>query len=380
MKILFLDQSGKLAGAELSLLDVATHFRDRCRVATFQEGKFPEALRARKIPTTVLGKGELSITKDAGLLKGLTSIQQLWPLIWNVARLSKDYDIIYVNTQKAFVVGAIASLISRKPLVYHLRDILSPEHFSRTNLKVAVTLANRCATKVIANSQATEAAFVKAGGRPELVEVIYNGFNPEQYSSSVQASQQLRQQLDLCNKFVIGHFSRLSPWKGQHVLIDALQDCSENVVVLLVGDALFGEDEYAQQLKAQVQRLGLQDRVHFLGFRADIPQLMSACDLVAHTSTAPEPFGRVIVEAMFCGTPVIAAKAGGALELVEHGRTGWLAASGDAADLARLIQQVHSNRGAAEEIAQAAHAEAHRRFSLAHTNQLIQEKCAAFAK
>jgi glycosyltransferase involved in cell wall biosynthesis len=51
---------------------------------------------------------------------------------------------------------------------------------------------------------------------------------------------------------------------------------------------------------------------------------MAACDLVTHTSTAPEPFGRVIVEAMLCGTPVIAAGAGGATELIEHGKTGWL--------------------------------------------------------
>ena len=79
--------------------------------------------------------------------------------------------------------------------------------------------------------------------------------------------------------------------------------------LLLVGDALFGEYEYLEQLHHQVKRLGLGDRVHFLGFRSDIPQLMSLCDLIAHTSTAPEPFGRVIVEGMLCGKPVVAAAA-----------------------------------------------------------------------
>jgi len=52
---------------------------------------------------------------------------------------------------------------------------------------------------------------------------------------------------------------------------------------------------------------------------------MTACDLVAHTSTVPEPFGRVIVEAMLCERPVVAAGAGGVVELVEPGKTGWLA-------------------------------------------------------
>ncbi|MEG4172930.1 glycosyltransferase [Microcoleus sp. S13_D1] len=69
--------------------------------------------------------------------------------------------------------------------------------------------------------------------------------------------------------------------------------------------------------------LGLEDRVNFLGFRSDIPQLMAICDLVAHTSTAPEPFGRVIVEAMLCGRPIVAAQSGWAIELIEPGHQ-WL--------------------------------------------------------
>lgn len=63
-----------------------------------------------------------------------------------------------------------------------------------------------------------------------------------------------------------------------------------------MGDALFGEQDYVQQLHQQVETLNLESQVKFLGFRSDIPQLMAACDLVAHTSTAPEPFGRVIVK------------------------------------------------------------------------------------
>ena len=108
--------------------------------------------------------------------------------------------------------------------------------------------------------------------------------------------------MGLGDRFVIGHFSRLSPWKGQHILLEALVHCPADVVAILVGDALFGEQDYVQTLKAQVESLGLQNRVHFLGFRSDIVPLMHACDVVAHTSTAPEPFGRVIAEAMLCRT------------------------------------------------------------------------------
>jgi len=166
----------------------------------------------------------------------------------------------------------------------------------------------------------------------------------------------------------------VSPWKGQHVLLDAVKQCPPEVVVILVGDALFGEQAYVKQLHEQVDRLELGDRVRFLGFRSDIPELMSACDLVVHTSTAPEPFGRVIVEAMLCGTPVIAAAAGGATELVSPGRTGWLCAENEPSTLAETILNCKASPDQMQEIAQQAKAEALSRFDVNSINRLIQEQ------
>jgi glycosyltransferase involved in cell wall biosynthesis len=393
MRILFLDQSGKLGGAELSLLDIATAWHDRCLVGLFQDGDFRVRLEARSIPVQVLMKqGPLAVNKDSGLFKSLGAIGQLWPLVQAVGRLSQDYDVIYANTQKALVVGALASVIARRPLVYHLRDILSIEHFSAANLKVAVTLANFCACRVITNSHATREAFVAAGGRPGIVEVIYNGFDPAQYCATSEQKSAVRKNLaqrdraqndllgqndraqknwDWDDRFIVGHFSRLSPWKGQHVLLEALANCPERVCAIFVGAALFGEDEYAAGLRQQVARLGLADRVQFLGFRADIPELMAACDLVAHTSTAPEPFGRVIVEAMLAGTPVIAAAAGGAVELVETGKTGWLVEPDRPLLLAAQIRDCGGNADRLATVAQRAQIEAMRRFDLDTINLQI---------
>ncbi|MEL6334136.1 MAG: glycosyltransferase, partial [Cyanobacteria bacterium J06626_26] len=172
--------------------------------------------------------------------------------------------------------------------------------------------------------------------------------------------------------FVVGHFSRLSPWKGQHVLIDALQYCPNNVTALLVGDALFGEQDYVHQLHQQIESLNLEHRVRFLGFRSDIPQLMAACDLVTHTSTAPEPFGRVIVEAMLCGTPVVAAAAGGAVELIDHGQTGWLTPPGHAQKLADIINTCQRYPSQAKLCAQQAQIQANQRFDLKGINPKIK--------
>ncbi len=369
-KILFLDQSGKLGGAELCLLDIATFLRDRCLVGLLADGPFRELLEHHQIPVRVLTKQAIQVQKASGLLQSLKSCRALLTPTLKVAQLSQEFDAIYANTQKALVIGAIASALSRRPLIYHLHDIVSPDHFSALNQRLIIYLANTFAAGVIANSQATKAAFHQAGGRTQT-EVVYNGFDAAAYQNSQRDRLTLRQQLGLASQFVVGHFSRLSPWKGQHILIEALKHCPDEVVVLFVGDALFGEQNYVKQLHQQIEQEGLQNRIRFLGFRSDVPQLMAACDVVTHTSTAPEPFGRVIVETMLCGTPVIAAAAGGAMELVEHGKTGWLTPPSDPVKLAACINHCREYPHHSQEIARKAQVQAIERFNLATTNKQI---------
>ena len=380
MKILFLDQSGKLGGAELCLADIAQQFAATSLVGVFAEGTFPDHLRKSDIPVKILTDQAPQVQKASGLLTGLKSLNRLIPLITKVAQLSKHYDVLYANTQKALVVGALASVLSGRPLVYHLHDIVSPDHFSSINRHIIITLANRAAL-VIANSHASREAFIQEGGQAERVHVVYNGFCLENYANFTSEQEHLQNEIvsasshprDGASSFIVGHFSRLSPWKGQHVLIEALQYCPDNVTVVLVGDALFGEQAYVQQLHQQIKSLNLEHRVKFLGFRSDISQLMAACDLVTHSSTAPEPFGRVIVEAMLCGTPVVAAAAGGAVELIDHGQTGWLTPPGDANKLAEIINTCQSQPGRAKALAQKAQTQARERFALETTNLQISQ-------
>ncbi|NEU73499.1 glycosyltransferase family 4 protein [Hassallia byssoidea VB512170] len=372
MKILFLDQSGKPGGAELCLIDIAKPYSDRCLVGLFADGSFHNLLQQNKIPVQVLATQAIQVRKESSLAQGLGSLGQLAPIITKVVKIAREYDLIYANTQKALVVGAIASFLSRRPLVYHLHDILSKEHFSKTNRRIAVTCAN-LASLVIANSQASKTAFVKAGGKANLTEIVYNGFDSKNYQISEPDVKQLRQELSLEGQFAVGHFSRLAPWKGQHILIEALAKCPQEVTVLLVGDALFGEQDYVDSLHRQVTNLGLEKRVKFLGFRSDIPQLMSACDLVAHTSISPEPFGRVIVEAMLCGTPVVAAASGGAIELVEHDINGFLATPGKPQELAQIITACLQEPEKTAAIANNARITASQRFDVTIINQQIAE-------
>ena len=373
MKVLFLDQSGKPGGAELCLVDIAKPYGENALVGLFADGNFRKLLEENQVPVEVLTTQAIKVGKQSGLFQALGSLGQIVPLITQVVQRARKYDLIYANTQKALVVGAVASFLARRPLVYHLHDILSLEHFSKTNLRVAVNLINHCAALVIANSQASKMAFLEAGGKPDLVRVVYNGFAAKNYEVDELEVRNFRENLKLENKFVIGHFSRLSPWKGQHILIDALSQCPQDVVVILVGDALFGEQEYVKDLHQKVAGLGLENRVNFLGFRADIPQLMTMCDLITHTSIAAEPFGRVIVEAMLCGKPVIAAEAGGAMELVEDGINGFLVTPGEPQKLAQVIHNCRQESVKTANIANNARISASERFDVRIINQQIQE-------
>jgi glycosyltransferase involved in cell wall biosynthesis len=370
MNVLFLDQSGKLGGAELCLLDIANYLKSDCKVLLLSDGPFHQVLVEQGIAASVIAQDSLNVRKESNALQGLAGLGQAIPIIMDIANQAKHYDLIYANTPKALVLGALVSFISGRKLVYHLHDIISADHFSRVNRHIMVALANRAAL-VMANSEASKQALIQAGGKPKQMAVVYNGFNPATYEVSPAVRAALRNDLQLNDTFVIGHFSRLSPWKGQHILLEALSHCPDTVTVLLVGDALFGEDDYVAQLHQQVGTLGLDHRVKFLGFRHDIPQLMAACDLVAHTSTAPEPFGRVIVEAMLCGTPVIAAAAGGATELIDHGLSGWLCPPADPVKLGELINYCMAYPDLTYPVAATARKEAAQRFNVQTINQQL---------
>ena len=337
MKTLYLSHAAALGGAELYLLDYLTYGRlqhqgQGSKTLLFAEGEFAESLRGAGAEVEVLAapKKLLGVTREAKGYKSLGVASELLGLARKVARTALDYDVIFANSQKAFTVGALAALSARKPLIWCLHDILTAEHFSAANRKLVIALAKLTGALVVANSQATADAFVAAGGQKSKVRVVYNGIDVDAYRhvTANNVTADLRRDpgvaginLGTGNAPVVGVFSRLAEWKGQHVLLDALTQLP-GVHAVLVGDALFGEDAYAERLREQTRRLGLEDRVHFLGFRRDIPELMQRVDIVAHTSVTAEPFGRVVVEGMLSEKPVIATRAGAIPEIISDGETG----------------------------------------------------------
>jgi len=134
--------------------------------------------------------------------------------------------------------------------------------------------------------------------------------------------------------------------------------------LVLVGSALFGEQEYVKSLHSHAARLGVADRLIFAGFRDDMPAWMKAVDVILHTSTEPEPFGRVIIEGMAAGRPVIAAAAGGVTEIVQHRTNGWLVPPRDVAALADAIETLRAAPEMANRLAAQALDDVAQRFSV----------------
>jgi glycosyltransferase involved in cell wall biosynthesis len=381
-RVLFLDHTGALGGAELYLLDVARPYRATSRVLLFETGPFKERLEDAGIPVEVrpAPAAVLDVQKASGWRSALRAVPGLVRLTGQVARRAWDYDLVFANSQKAMLVAGLAGMVARRPVVWNLHDMLTAEHFSALNRRVAVTGANGLVDRVLVNSRATQSAFQQSGGQVDQTTVVYNGIDAAPFEAVAPADlEALHEELDCSGAPLLGVFGRLAPWKGQHVVLEALPDLPD-AHALLVGDTLFrGDEPYEETLRRTARRLNVADRVHFLGFRDDIPRLMTFVDLVLHTSVAPEPFGRVIVEGMLAGTPVIATRAGGPVEIVQEPETGVLVPPGDPQALATAVEDLLSAPERARSMGRAAQAYARRRFSLdqmrRNVERVISEVC-----
>lgn len=337
--VLFVVHTGSISGAELVLLDVVQPWAGASALL-FEQGPLAGALSARGLKVTVSrwGQGLTEVRRDSSVLKVIPLVGRLLAIVGETIAAARRHDVVYANSQKAFVLSALAVSFARRPLVWHLHDIISAAHFGNMQRRVQVKLANLWASRVIVPSQACADAFISGGGNRALVVVIPNGLDIAPESST---PAQIRAELNLPDGPLVGVFSRLAEWKGQHVVLQALAK-TPGVSCIIAGDALFGEQAYAARLNRMVVDLGLSDRVHFLGQRSDVPRLMRAVDAVIHPSIDAEPFGRTLVEAMLSGVAVIATDAGAASDILEAGRAGTLVPPGDADALAAAVATILS--------------------------------------
>ncbi|WP_013588580.1 glycosyltransferase family 4 protein [Paraburkholderia phenoliruptrix] len=378
--VLFVDQSGQLGGAEFALLQLAEHYPSHMEVVLLADGPFRLRLEALGARVQIINDASVSgIARQASALNCLRVLPGIVRQVRAIAARAQAFDMLFVNTQKALVLGALGKALHRKPVVWYQHDILTREHFGRVQLAVVKWAVRLAVDQVIVNSRASAKSLAALTGRAaDTAPVVYNGIDASAFNCVDGTDMgMLRQRLGLPeHAWLAGLFGRLAPWKGQHIALEALTRLPDAHLVL-VGAPLFGEDAYAQRLRDEASALGIAERVHFAGFQDDIPAWMKAMNVILHTSTEPEPFGRVIVEGMAAGRPVIAAAAGGVTEIVRHGRNGWLVKPGDAAVLADAIGVLRNDPALAQRLAQQALLDAQAEFSV---DQYVQRMMDALSK
>ena len=148
---------------------------------------------------------------------------------------------------------------------------------------------------------------------------------------------------------------RITRWKGQHLLIEALSKVkNQNYYCIIAGDEQ-GREEYVKELKGLIAKYGLENRVAIFGKVLDMPALMMVSNVILSTAIEPEAFGRIAIEGQAMGKIVVASNHGGSLDSVIDGKTGRLFYNNNAASLAEAIDWALSlSEGEEEKIAKAA--------------------------
>ena len=179
---------------------------------------------------------------------------------------------------------------------------------------------------------------------PARIRVIPRGVDPAAFDPAIVRGERVAR-LAAAWRLPDGHATvllpgRLTRWKGQGVLIDALALMRHRQVVAVLVGADDRRPGYARELVRHAERLGVGTRLRLVGHCDDMPAALCLADVVVNASVEPEGFGRVIVEAQAMARPVIGTDHGGAAETIEHGVTGWRVPPGDATALAASLDAV----------------------------------------
>jgi glycosyltransferase involved in cell wall biosynthesis len=195
------------------------------------------------------------------------------------------------------------------------------------------------ADRLIAVSQQNQTDWIEANFSAQKITVVYNGVDPERFRPCDR--QLAKQQFGFTSTDkLVTYVGRLDQSKGIETLLRAFALLPMNTQphLLIVGKPVLNKPAYEASLKQLASILGVANQVTFWGYLANPIAAFQASDVVVVPSVWSEPFGRIIVEAMACGTPVLASRIGGIPEILGGEFTSGLFAPGNAEDLANKLQ------------------------------------------
>lgn len=306
-KILYLNRVSEIGGAEVSLQALAENLprKDFAPVVVVgSPGTLSKRFKALNIPVYELPSDRLRPGNPISFIK---TIRFLLSII-----KKEKITLVHTNATWDNHFGVVAAKIARIPHILHVRGF-SKANYSRKSLFSLGDVA-------ICNSAHTREQFIAYSGFKKRTEVVHNGIDSEVLKPDPEKRKQMRDRYGFKDTdTVMGMAGRLAEEKGQFPLLEALLPrlkANKTYKVLVTGNAvLHPGSDYEGRINAFITDNKLETQVRLAGFVDDMPGFYNALDLFLHPAFR-EPFGRVVIEAMAAGKPVIASKVGGIPEII----------------------------------------------------------------
>ncbi len=360
--ILYLSTSSGPGGAERVISNLASSLdKDRYRaiLCLFRPGWIQERSESRGVRTYIIPT------------HGMTDWR--WALQFRRLLRQEQVDLIHAHEFDANVQGTCVGAMMGLPLV---ATVHGKNYFwERFRRRLAYRWVSRRATMVAVSENLKQFIVEQVGVSADRIKVLYNGVDALPHCERTEV-EKCKKELGLPETDqIVGVVGNLYPVKGHQYLIDGiptvLKKCPNTSFVFA------GRGQLETELKEQAHRLGLDQRVHFLGLRQDIPRILSLLDVFVLPSLS-EGLSMAILEAMIAGKPVLATQVGGNPELVLDGQTGFLVPPRDSQALASRLVTLLTNRPQAVQFAEQGKYRAEGQFSLqtmVRTHQTLYEEC-----
>ncbi|MHA7303538.1 glycosyltransferase family 4 protein [Pseudarthrobacter sp. MDT1-22] len=345
-KHLFLAHSAAPSGAELGMLRLTEQLPHAETVVVFaEEGPLIDRYREAGINVVVREALAGNVSRqERSVARKLAAIAEFVRYGWRLGRWATQdgVTLIVANSVKSLIYGSVAALRARVPIVWSVHDRISPDYFRWTDALLIRAAGRFLPAAYIVNSQATLDT-IWCGKKPTLISPP--GITPASEGSPIQDG------IESLNQIVM--VGRLSPWKGQLLFIEAFRRvfAHTRVRAVIVGDALFGEHEYAQKVRAAAAQSGCSERIIFTGNIKDVRGILLNSQILVHASIIPEPFGSVVVEGLDAGCAVIATTPGGPSEVISDGHNGLLVPCGDVDGMESALRKLSGDAALRQELA-----------------------------
>jgi glycosyltransferase involved in cell wall biosynthesis len=321
VKVLFLITRAEMGGGQVHVLDLIRGMQAYCEpvLGVGEEGFLADAVRALGVKVHVLRH----LVQPTRPLTDLRAVGELVSLL-----RAERPDLLHAHTSKAGTVGRLAARIAGVPAVFTAHSWAFSEGTSWKWKAVGVPMefaAAFCCEKIINVSEANhKLARRYRVGRAEQLVTVHNGMPDNGFRAKPGAEGECR----------IVMVARFAAQKDQMTLVRALAKVKAPSRAVLVGD---GPTRGA--VEAEVARLGLAERVDFLGERRDVAELLAGAHVFA-LATHYEGFPLSILEAMRTGLPVVSTDVGGVAEAITDGVSGYLTPRGDVETLAWRLESL----------------------------------------